>query len=274
MKHVIRLAVIALVAYLGIASYLFFAQRGMQYRPDPSPMNPVSAGLAKATQSTLKTSDGETVVTWWIAPRDERQPVFLYLHGNGANLHARAARFARLTETGAGLMAVSWRGYGGSSGSPSEAGLRIDARATYDALVSERRIPPERIVLFGESLGTTVATILAAEVQSAALVLDSSFASALDVAQRAYPWLPVSWLLRDQYRADLAAPNVTVPVQQIHCEVDRITPIESANLLKTRFSRSEPIHIVDGACHVPNFSRYESFLRRFLNAKLSGASVN
>jgi uncharacterized protein len=264
MKHIRRLAVIAVIAYLCICAYMFFAQRSMQYRPDASPMNPLSANLPNAVQAAVKTSDSETIVTWWIAPRDIQQPVFLYFHGNGANLHARAARFAALSESGAGVFAVSWRGYGGSSGSPTEAGLRADARAAYDTLVNEKRINTNRIVLFGESLGTTVATMLASEVPIATLVLDSSFDSAVDVASRAYPWLPVSWLLRDQYRADLAAPKVSVPVQQFHCVDDFVTPLESAQALSARFSKARKIHVMEGRCHVPPTTMFMPQLQVFL----------
>lgn len=107
---------------------------------------------------------------------------------------------------GAGLYAVSWRGYGGSTGTPTEAGLLADARAAYADL--RKRIAAERILLFGESLGTTVALILAAQSPVRALLLDSSFSSALDVARGRFPWLPVSLILADTYRADLAAARV------------------------------------------------------------------
>jgi uncharacterized protein len=263
MKLLRRLAVFIAIAYSAVCVVMFFAQRSMQYHPDASPMNPASASLPKAIQETLATSDGERIVTWWIAPRDEKQPVFLYLHGNGANLHARAERFARITKSGAGLLAVSWRGYGGSTGTPTETGLRIDARATYDALTKNKGVPSSRVVLFGESLGTTIATLLAAEVPIAALALDSSFDSARDVAERAYPWLPVRWLLLDQYRADLAAPKVQAPVQQFHCAQDPVTPLASAQALHARFAKVVPIFKIDGVCHVASVAKFEAVLDAF-----------
>jgi uncharacterized protein len=264
MKSLRRILVVILLAYVGIAAYLFVAQRSMQYRPDASAMNPSLVALPQATQETLTTSDGERIVSWWIAPRDAAQPVYLYLHGNGANLHARAARFAKLTADGAGLFAISWRGYGGSTGSPNEAGLRIDARAAYDALISDKAIAANRIVLFGESLGSVVATLLAAEVAIAALVLDSSFDSALDVAARAYPWLPIRWLLLDQYRADLAAPKVGAVVQQFHCANDPVTPLASAQTLRERFKNAKAITLIDGTCHVPPITKFEAPLQSFV----------
>jgi uncharacterized protein len=268
MKFLRRLPMLFAIAYLVICAVMFFLQRSMQYHPDASPMNPASASLPNATQETLTTSDGERLVTWWIAPRNETQPVFLYFHGNGANLHARAERFARITKNGAGLFAVSWRGYGGSTGSPNESGLRTDARAAYDALSRAKSISEKRIVVFGESLGTTLATILAAEVPVAALALDSSFDSALDVARRAYPWLPTRWLLLDQYRADLAAPKVRVPVQQFHCANDPVTPLASAQALRERFANASTIHVIDGVCHVASITKFEAALNGFVRSVL------
>jgi len=264
-----RLLFVVLLGYALVCAAMAVFQRRLQYFPDPSPMNPAAVGLPQAASETLATADGERLVVWWVAPRDPSQPVYLYLHGNGAHLHARAARFARLVEDGAGLYAVSWRGYGGSTGTPSEDGLMADARAAHAELT--RRVAAQRVVLFGESLGTTVAVMLAAEVPVRALLLDSSFDSALAVARDAYPWLPVGLLLRDRFRADLAAPRIVVPVQQVHCTDDPVTPLASALALQARLPQAQPLHRVDGRCHVPSLLAYEgvrtAFVAGLFNAK-------
>ncbi len=264
MQRLVSLLAIALCAYALICLAMFVLQRSLQYFPDPSPMDPAAAGLPQARAETLATPDGERLAAWWVAPRDDRTPVYLYLHGNGANLHARASRFARLVADGAGLYAPSWRGYGGSSGTPTEAGLQLDARAAYDALRA-RGIASERIVLYGESLGATVAVMLAAERPVRALLLDSAFGSALEVAADAYPWLPVRWLLRDTYRADLAAPRVTVPVLQVHCVDDPVTPFASAQRLHARLAQARPLQRIDGRCHVPSLASYDSARLAFVD---------
>jgi uncharacterized protein len=263
-------ALVLVLAYAGICAYMFIVQRSLQYRPDSTPVNITKVPIPNAIQETLNTSDGEKVIVWWVAPSDTTQPVFLYFHGNGANLENRAARFAKLTASGAGLLALSYRGYGGSTGTPTEAGLRIDTRRAYDELVNAKKIDPKRIIVFGESLGTTLANLLAADVPVAALLLDSSFDSALDVAARAYPWLPVRLLLLDQFRADLAAAKISAPVQQIHCRDDFVTPLASAERLNARYKNARPIHIVDARCHVPSFNRYDrvafEFVERVMNS--------
>ena len=259
-----RWLAVALAAYGLVCAAMYALQHRLQYVPDPSPMDPVRAGLGSVRSESLDTADGERIVVWWQPPRDATAPVYLYLHGNGANLMARAARLQRLAASGAGFMAVSWRGYGGSTGTPREPGLMADARAAYDALA--QRVHPHRIVLFGESLGTTVSVLLAAQVPVAALVLDSSFASALDVAQGAYPWLPVRWLMRDPLRADLAAPSLTVPVLQIHCHEDPVTPLASAQRLNALLPQRQALYIVDGRCHTPGLDRFERRLQGFITS--------
>lgn len=261
----------ALVIYAGLCLAMFVGQRKLQYRPDTATMPPpADAGLPRGQLRMLATADGERLVTWWVPPRDAAQPVFLYLHGNGANLVNRARRLERLTADGAGVLAVSWRGYGGSSGSPSQAGLLEDAHAAYRTLAE--RVAPGRIVIYGESLGTTVSVLLAAKVPVAALVLDSSFSSAQAVAQAAYPWLPVALLLRDTYRADLAAPAVPVPVLQVHCTDDPVTPLPFAQQLNALLPGRQPIQPVAGRCHVPSLLQYEGALRAFVAQHVRAAA--
>jgi len=263
-----RLLIVGVALYLAVCAAMFVLQRRLQYVPDASPLPaPAAVGLPGAVAEGLTTQDGERLVTWWVAPSDASQPVFLYLPGNGANLVNRARRFERLTAQGAGLLAVSWRGYGGSSGSPSEAGLMADAGAAYARLA--QRVAPQRIVIYGESLGTTVSVMLAAQVPAAALVLDSSFGSALAVAGSAYPWLPVRWLLRDPLRADLAAPRVNVPVLQVHCRDDPVIALQFSLRLNELLPQRRPLHIVEARCHVPSLLQYETALFDFIGGVMA-----
>lgn len=236
-----------ILIYLALCGLMFAFQRSLLYFPDPAAMTPESAGLAGVQVQTLATTDGEQLVIWWSPPANPTQPTYLYLHGNGANLMVRAERLRRLIADGSGVMALSWRGYGGSTGRPSESGLMTDARAAYAALTG--RVAPDRIVIIGESIGTGIATMLAAEAHPAGLILDSSFTSTVDIAGPAYPYMPVSLLLLDQFRADLAAPRVTAPVLQLHCRDDPVTPLALAQALTGRFPAAHPMIIVEARCH-------------------------
>ena len=144
-----------------------------------------------------------------MAPRGDR-PLILYFQGNAEGLAARAGRFAWMIADGDGLLALNYRGYGGSTGKPSEDGLIRDATAAYD--FARARYPAKRIVLFGESLGTAVAVALAAGHEIGALILDAPFTSAAAVGAAAYPFAPVRWLMKDTFRSDERIGRVSAPL--------------------------------------------------------------
>jgi uncharacterized protein len=266
-SRLLRWPGLALLMYLLVCAAMYLLQHRLLYRPNASPVDAAAARVPGMAAETLLTPDGERLVAWWRPPRDAASPVFLYLPGNGANLMSRDGRLRRLAARGAGFLALSWRGYGGSTGTPSEQGLRTDARTAYTLLAA--RVDPARIVIFGESLGTTVAVALAAEAQPAAVVLDSGFASVLDVAERRYWWLPVRWPLREPFRADLAAPSVKSPVLQVHCRTDPVTPFDSAARLNALLPVTQPIMVVEGRCHTPSLLRFEERLWTFVGAVLT-----
>jgi uncharacterized protein len=215
------LLIVAVVGYGAFLMLLYVAQRKLQYMPETSRTTPAAAGLPEAEEVVLDTADGERVIVWHVPPRGEK-PVFLYFHGNGASLRWRTERFRALTADGSGLVALSYRGYGGSSGSPTETGLLADAAAAY--AFATARYPAARIALWGESLGTGVAVALAAEKPIGHLVLETPFTSTADVAAKSYWFAPVRQLMKDQYRSDLRIGQVTAPVLVLHGDRDTLVP--------------------------------------------------
>jgi fermentation-respiration switch protein FrsA (DUF1100 family) len=212
----------ALVLFGGFVALMYVTQRSLMYFPETRRTPPAEAGFREAQEVVLDTSDGEKVIAWHLPPRGDR-PVVLYFHGNGGSLRYRVERFRAITGDGTGLVALSYRGYGGSTGSPTEPGLIADATAVYDFAIA--RYPAERIVLWGESLGSGVAIALAAERKVARIVLEAPFTSAADVGARAYPFLPVRLLMKDQFRSDERIAKVTVPVLFLHGAFDRVVPL-------------------------------------------------
>jgi hypothetical protein len=211
-----------LVGYGGVLLLMYVFQRALMYFPDTTRTPPARAGLPQAEEVVLTASDGEKLIAWYVAPRGDK-PVVLYFHGNGGALNLRVHRFAWLIAEGYGLLALSYRGYGGSTGRPSEDGMIRDARAAYDYAVA--RTPGKRIVPFGESLGTGVALALAAEREVGGLILDAPFPSAADVGAAAYPFAPVRWMIKDTFRSDKRIAKVSAPVLVLHGERDRVVPI-------------------------------------------------
>ena len=216
------LLILAVLGYGGLLALMYVFQRALIYFPDPKRTAPAQAGLPQAEEVLLTSSDGETLIAWHVAARDGK-PVVIYFQGNAGGSNLRADRFNWLTADGTGLVALSYRGYGGSTGKPSEDGLIRDAAAAYDFATA--RYGPKRIVLWGESLGTAVAIALAAEREVAGVMLDAPFASAIDVGANAYPFAPVRWLIKDTFRSDRRIARVKAPILVLHGEQDTIVPI-------------------------------------------------
>jgi uncharacterized protein len=253
LKRIIFAAMgLCLLAYLGIAGALYMQQQSLLFRPDVTRVDPASVGLAKVREVLINAPGKPLLLGWHAEPADASRPLFLYLHGNAASLARRADRFSFLTRDGAGLLAVSWRGYGGSEGEPGEAGFHEDAASAL-AYLKRSGIGPERVILFGESLGTGMAVMTAAKIPVKGLILDSPYLSITEIAAGRYWWLPVSLLLSHPFRADLAAPAVKIPTLAIHCKGDRVTPYEGGKALLARLGGPHRLITVDRGCHVPPF---------------------
>jgi fermentation-respiration switch protein FrsA (DUF1100 family) len=190
----------------------------MLYRPPQTVRTaPADAGLPAAEEIVLDTADGEKVIAWHVPPREGR-PVVMFFPGNGDVLATRVARLRTLTEDGTGLLALSYRGYGGSSGHPTEKGLLLDAAAAYAFVAA--RYPSARIVVWGFSLGTGPAVALAAARPIGKLVLEAPYTSTVDVAAAILPFFPVRALMKDQFRSDALIGKVNVPLLVMHGERD------------------------------------------------------
>ena len=214
--------VVAAAAFGGFVALMYVAQRSLMYFPERARTPPAAAGLFDAQEIVLDTADGEKVIVWYAPPKDGK-PLLIYFHGNAGALHYRADRFRAWLDDGIGLVALSYRGYGGSSGSPTEPGLIADAEAAYRFAAA--RTPAERIVLFGESLGGGVAVALAAARRIGGLVLEAPFTSAADVGARAYWYLPVRLLMKDPFHSDARIGKVTAPLLVLHGARDGVVPI-------------------------------------------------
>lgn len=214
-------ALVVLVAWLG--------QRRLMYAPDVARISPAAAGLTDVDETDLASPDGASLVVWRAAAEPGR-PTLLYLHGNAGNLSTRADRAGRYRKHGLGLAMLSYRGYGGSTGKPSELANLADARQLYDRLVAEG-ISPEDIVLYGESLGSGVAVQLACAVPVGAVVLDAPYTSIVEVAVKAYPYLPVRPLLLDRYESERWIGRVGAPVLVLHGRRDAVIPFAMGEAL-------------------------------------------
>jgi fermentation-respiration switch protein FrsA (DUF1100 family) len=241
------LACVVAIYILMIVGLAVF-QRRLQYFPDRHLVDPAQAGMSGVEDLRLTTDDGETLVAWYV-PAKDGHPLILYFHGNGGALVDRVPRFRALTASGYGLLALSYRGYGGSTGSPTQKGLMEDAETAY-LEARARGYNGDRIVLIGESLGTGVAIALAATHEAAALVLDSPYSSAVEVAAAHYPIFPVNWLMFDRFRSDLAIGDVHIPILVLHGDEDDVIPISLARRLFELANEPKMFMMVSGGKHL------------------------
>jgi uncharacterized protein len=215
------IAIAALAVYACIAVVLYVTQRSLMYFPETTHTTPAQAGLPEAVEVPLIAADGVHITAWHVPPRTGF-PVIVYFHGNGGALRYSVARFRELVSAGIGLVALEYRGYGGNGGSPSERGLIADGEAAY--AFAAAHYPVQQIVLWGQSLGSGVAVAVAAEKPVSRLILEAPFTSAAAVASIRYWYMPVSLLMKDQFRSDERIRKVTAPLLILHGVKDTVVP--------------------------------------------------
>lgn len=212
-----------LIGWVLINGFMFLAQPGMLFYPT-SDLNATPKDWGMDFQDvTLQSEDGKSLHAWFV-PRDGSDLVALFFHGNAGNISHRGDSIAVLQRLGLNVFIFDYRGYGLSHGTPTEQGLYRDARAAWQWLTEQGGFAPDRVVLFGRSLGGVVAAKLASEVTPGAIILESSFSSAKDVAHSLFPLLSRIVWLRFELDAARYLEGATAPVLVLHSPEDEIIP--------------------------------------------------
>ena len=237
---------ILLAAAVALATLLFGMRmyaRSALYHPSSAVVAPTRPGVSA---ERIVTEDGETLVAWRAAPRDGA-PIILYLDGNGGAPEMWDQRWRAIQERGAGFLAVYYRGYSGSTGSPSEAGLIKDARAGYDWLIAQGHAPDD-IVIHGFSLGSAVAVQLAAERPARALIMEAPMTGVDDIARAFVPG-GFTGFMRDRFKSREFIARIDMPVLIVHGGADRVIPFEHGQRLFTLARAPKALVRIDGADH-------------------------
>jgi fermentation-respiration switch protein FrsA (DUF1100 family) len=234
---------------LAVAGAFVLFERNFIYFPTRAHDSvPAEYGLA-GEEALLTAEDGVRIHGWFLPALDARVTVLL-AHGNAGNISHRLDR-ARLLQLwlGAGVFLFDYRGYGRSEGTPDEDGTYRDARAAYRHLTEARRIPSERLILFGESLGSAVALDLAVSHPCRGLILESPFTSIRDMARVVLPFLPVGPLLRTRYDNISKITRLRVPLLVLHGEDDEIVPLAQGRRLFAAAPEPKRFFAIPGAGH-------------------------
>ena len=246
----------ALAAYGVLVGGLYVFQRHLLYFPDVARPELGHLDALGVREITLNTADGLSPLSWYLPPRDGR-PVIAYFHGNGGHIGYRAGRLRKFARKGYGVLMTEYRGYGGNPGTPTEPGLIADGAAALDFLGGEE-ITPNRLVIYGESLGSGVAVPLAAKREVAGLILEAPFTSVAEVAQYHYSFMPASTLVRDRFDSLARIGDVKAPILILHGERDRIVPARFGRALFDAAPEPKELWIAQEAGH-ENLVRYGAF---------------
>jgi hypothetical protein len=238
------IGLVALYACLLVG--LFFFGRALIYHPDPAVIALGANDPAGIEDIRIETPDGQTLRAWWMAP-EPGKPVFLYFDGNGGRLHLQGYRFAKVAEQGAGMLAVAYRGYAGSTGSPSEAALHADARVAYNWL--RTKVDAERIVIHGFSLGTGVAVRLAAQAPARALIMEAPYTAIVDLAAANVRLVPVRLIMQDRFLSRDWIGKVRTPLLIVHGDADEVIPIAHAERMFALAREPKALVRVPGGGH-------------------------
>jgi fermentation-respiration switch protein FrsA (DUF1100 family) len=233
MNTVWKFLTLAICLYAGVTALIYFQQSSLIYYPDAAgrglTATPQQIGLA-FEDVELITEDGVRLHGWFI-PSDSARGTVLFFHGNAGNISHRLDSIATFNRMGLNVFIFDYRGYGQSQGRATEAGTYRDAEAAWSYLVETRGIDANNIIVFGRSLGASIAAWLASQYTPTALILESGFSSVPSMAQRMYPFLPVKWLSRFNYDTRQYVSTIASPLLVVHSKNDELIPYAEGRLV-------------------------------------------
>jgi pimeloyl-ACP methyl ester carboxylesterase len=264
---------LVLVAYLGLLLLLRLNESRLIYFPGSERrlISPPAHLQLPVEAATIQTEDGLALGSWIIQAADSTGYWLLICHGNAGNLSefGRPAHYAGLRALGLNLLAFDYRGYGESEGAPTEDGLYRDANAAYRYLREELAVSPERVLIFGHSLGSAVAVDLASRAPSAGLILEGALTSVLERGQELYPYIPVRWIGRSRFPSIEKISRVSVPKLFLHARGDEVIPLAHGRRLFDAASSPKTFVELNGG-HGDAFevdsARYFGSIRKFVEA--------
>jgi fermentation-respiration switch protein FrsA (DUF1100 family) len=263
----------ALAVYGLMLGAMFVFQRSMLYFPPQERPQIAYAGVPGLEEVTTVTEDGLELLHWYRPPAAEDGPVVVIFHGNAGQIGYLIPKYRPLLEAGFGVFLAEYRGYAGNPGEPTEAGLTADG-ASVMAYLAAKQVPLERVVLYGESLGSGVAIKLAAGRPVAGLVLEAPPGSIADIAQAHYWYVPAKWLMRDKWNVIGLMARVSAPLLLFHGEADRVVPVRFGRRVYAAATGEKEALFLPGAGHnnLYNFPEVPVRVIDFVKRRVPGGS--
>ena len=211
-----------IVIYISVLVILFIFQRNLMYHPSEN--NYFGDKLeVKVEKVNIKTSDNINLLGWFHKKDLNKFKTIVYFHGNAGTLENRIHKLNHFKDMDVNFLIVAWRGFNGNNGKPTEEGLYIDGISSVNWII-DQGVKEEDIILYGESLGTGIATEIAQNKNYAGVILETPFTSMINAAKEFYPYIPVNLLLKDRYENDKKIKNINIPILVMHGEKDKIVP--------------------------------------------------
>ena len=221
-KNLLKLILIIFFLYFFVLVFLYFYQRNLLYLPNENNYSgdKISVDIQKVK---IPTSDNIELLGWYHEKNLKDHKTLVYFHGNAGSLENRIHKLNHFKNMNINFLIIAWRGFSGNNGKPTEEGLYIDGKSAIDWLI-KKGVDEKNLILYGESLGTGVATHLAQNKNYAGVILETPFTSMIDTAKKFYPYIPVSLLLKDKFENYKKIKNINSPILVMHGEVDQIVP--------------------------------------------------
>jgi fermentation-respiration switch protein FrsA (DUF1100 family) len=239
------------VIYFLVLVFLYFYQRSLLYHPNENNYSgdKISVYIEKVK---IQTSDNIELLGWYHEKNLKDYKTLVYFHGNAGSLENRIHKLNHFQDMNINFLIVAWRGFNGNKGKPSEKGLYVDGKSTIDWLI-KKGVDEKNLILYGESLGTGVASHLAQNKNYAGVILETPFTSMIDAAKNFYPYIPVNLLLKDKFQNYKKVKNINSPILIMHGEVDQIVP----------FSMGKKIYELANNPKYSYFTKYDNHMMEY-----------
>ena len=249
--YFLQFILIIFVIYFLVLVFLYFYQRNLLYHPNENNYSgdKISVDIEKVK---IQTSDNIELLGWYHEKNLKDYKTLVYFHGNAGSLENRIHKLNHFQDMNINFLIIAWRGFNGNKGKPSERGLYVDGKSAIDWLI-KKGVDEKNLILYGESLGTGVATHLAQNKNYAGVILETPFTSMIDAAKNFYPYIPINLLLKDKFENFKKVKNINSPILVMHGEVDQIVP----------FSMGKKIYEIANNPKYSYFTKYDDHMMEY-----------
>ena len=237
--------------YFLVLVFLYFYQRNLLYHPNENNYSgdKISVDIEKVK---IQTADNIELLGWYHKKNLKDYKTLVYFHGNAGSLENRIHKLNHFQDMNINFLIIAWRGFNGNKGKPSERGLYVDGKSAIDWL-KKKGVDEKNLILYGESLGTGIATHLAQNKNYAGVILETPFTSMIDAAKNFYPYIPINLLLKDKFENFKKVKNINTPILVMHGEVDQIVP----------FSMGKKIYEIANNPKYSYFTKYDDHMMEY-----------